>query len=304
MNSNNLRLPYYPGCTLKTAASIFEISALACADVLGMELVEIPRWNCCGTVFSLTEDDLIHHVAPIRNLIRVQEMNRDGVLDGENRLVTLCSMCFNTLKRASLLARDKPDSLKTLNDFMSLEEDYSGDVEVVHFLELLRDLGPEVIAEKVKRPLAGLKVAPYYGCTLLKPKEVGIDDAEEPTIQRDIFTALGAEVVHNPYMKLCCGSYQTMNEKDAVVRLAHDILYHARRDGAQVVATSCPLCAFNLDNRQREVKEAYPDFEEIPVLYFTQLLARAFGLGPGFYESDRNYISSKHLFREEQPVPE
>ena len=304
MNSHNLRLPYYPGCTLKAAASIFEVSALASAKVLGMDLVEIPRWNCCGTVFSLTDDDLIHHVAPVRNLIRVQEMNRDGILDGENRLVTLCSMCFNTLKRASLLVREKPESLKTLNSFMSLEEDYRGDVEVVHFLELLRDLGPEVISEKVKRPLVGLKVAPYYGCMLLRPKDVGIDDPEEPTIQGDILTALGAEIVQNPYMKLCCGSYQTMSEKGAVARLAHDILDHARQDGAQVVVTSCPLCAFNLDIRQREVKEAYPDFEEIPVLYFTQLMARAFGLGPESFESDQNYVSSEHLFGEKQPALE
>jgi heterodisulfide reductase subunit B len=304
MNTKILRLPYYPGCTLKTAASIFETSALACAEALGMDLVEIPRWNCCGTVFSLTDDDLIHHVGPIRNLIRVQEMNRLGVLDDENRLVTLCSMCFNTLKRASLMARDRPDSLKTLNGFMSLEEDYNGDVEVVHFLELLRDLGPEEIAGKVKRPLEGLRVAPYYGCTLLKPKEVGIDDAEEPTIQSDIFTALGAGVVRHPHMRLCCGSYQTMGEQDAVVRLAHDILESARMSGAHVVATSCPLCAFNLDSRQAQVKEAYPGFEEIPVVYFTQLVARALGLGPEFYESGRNSVSSGHLFREEQPVVE
>jgi heterodisulfide reductase subunit B len=302
MNARRLRLPYYPGCTLKTAASIFETSALASAEVLGMELVEIPRWNCCGTVFSLTDDDLIHHVAPIRNLIRVQEMNRDGILEDENRLVTLCSMCFNTLKRACLLAREKPDSLKVLNDFMSLEEDYRGDVEVVHLLELLRDLGQDAIAEKVKRPLAGLKVAPYYGCTLLKPKEVGIDDPEGPTIQRDIFASLGAEVIDHPYMRLCCGSYQTMCERDAVVRLSHDILDHARKGGAEVVATSCPLCAFNLDSKQRQIKEAYPDFEEIPVVYFTQLLARAFGLGPELYESDRNLVSCAHLFREQEPV--
>jgi heterodisulfide reductase subunit B len=92
MNSDSVRLPYYPGCTLKTAASSFEISALASAEALGMELIELPRWNCCGTVFSLTDDDLIHHVAPIRNLIRVQEMNRDGILDNENRLMTTTEM--------------------------------------------------------------------------------------------------------------------------------------------------------------------------------------------------------------------
>ncbi len=304
MNSNSMRLPYYPGCTLKTAASDFEISALASAEALGMELLELPRWNCCGTVFSLTDDDLIHHVAPIRNLIRVQEMNRDGILDNENRLVTLCSMCFSTLKRAELLVRANPDKLKTINDFMYLEDDYSGDVTVVHFLELLRDLGQEAISEKVKRPLTGLKVAPYYGCMMLRPKEVGIDDPEQPTIQSDLFSALGAEVVYNPYMKLCCGSYQTMNEKDAVVRLVHDILSHARADGAHVVATSCPLCAFNLDKRQKEVKQTYPDFEEIPVLYFTQLMALAFDLEPGFSGFDQNYVSVEPLFKDMQLIPE
>jgi heterodisulfide reductase subunit B len=137
---------------------------------------------------------------------------------------------------------------------------------------------------------------------LLKPKEVGIDDAEGPSIQRDIFTCIGAEVIDHPYMRLCCGSYQTMGEKDAVIRLSHDILDHARKGGAEVVATSCPLCAFNLDSKQRQIKEAYPDFEEIPVVYFTQLLARAFGLGPELYESDRNLVSCAHLFREQEPV--
>ena len=160
MSTDSKRLPYYPGCTLKTTAGNFEVSALASARVLGMELVEIPRWNCCGTVFSQTDDDLIHHVGPVRNLIRVQEMNRDGIVKDEYRLVTLCSMCFNTLKRADLRMRENPDNLKTLNDFMNLEDDYEGNVEVVHLLELLRDLGPEAIAEKVRNPLTGLKVAP------------------------------------------------------------------------------------------------------------------------------------------------
>ena len=303
MNPDNKRLPYYPGCTLKTTAGNFEASALASARALGMELLEIPRWNCCGTVFSLTDDDLIHHVAPVRNLIRVQEMNRDGTVEDEHRLVTLCSMCFNTLKRANLRMRENPDNLKTLNDFMNLEDDYEGNVEVVHLLELLRDLGPEAIAEKVRNPLTGLRVAPYYGCMLLKPKEVGIDDPEEPTIQNGLLTALGAEVVYNHYMKLCCGSYQTMHSKDAVAGLAYDILSHAQADGAQVIATSCPLCAYNLDNRQKQVKEMHPEFEEMPVLYFTQLMALAFGLEPQVCGFDQNFVSAEHLFKEKQLLP-
>jgi heterodisulfide reductase subunit B len=289
------RMPYYPGCTLKTAGANFEVSAMESARTLGLELVEIPRWNCCGTVFSLTSDDLIHHVAPIRNLVRVQEMNREGTVEDEYRLVTLCSMCFNTLKRANLRMRENPDNLKTINDFMNLEEDYEAGVEVVHFLEILRDMGHEAISGKVENPLWGLRVAPYYGCMLLRPKEVGIDDPEEPTIQNDVLTALGAEVVYNNYMKVCCGSYQTMHDKRAVAGLVHDILSHARADGAQAISTSCPLCAFNLDNRQKVVKEIYPEFEEMPVFYFTQLMALAFGLGTASCGFEHNQVSPERL---------
>jgi len=304
MSTKSLVLPYYPGCTLKTTARGFEVSALASAAKLGIELMELPRWNCCGTVFSLTDDDLIHQIAPIRNLIRVQEMNGDGLLDGEYRLVTLCSMCFNTLKRANLRVKENPEDLKTINDFMYLEEDYKGDAEVVHFLEILRDMGSGPIARKVERPLAGLRVAPYYGCMMLRPKEVGIDDPEEPTIQNNILKALGAEVIYNHYMKICCGSYQTVHDKYAVAGLAYDILSHAREDGAEAIATSCPLCAYNLDNRQREVKEIHPDFEEIPVFYFTQLMALAFGLGPESCGLDENHVLAEDLLREKQLIPQ
>jgi heterodisulfide reductase subunit B len=303
MNTAIRRLPYYPGCTLKTAAANFETSAIASARTLGIELVEIPRWNCCGTVFSLTSDDLIHHVAPIRNLIRVQEMNREGIVDDEYRLVALCSMCFNTLKRANLRMRENPANLKTINNFMNLEEDYEAKVEVVHLLELLRDMGPEVIAGKVETPLSGLRVAPYYGCMLLRPKEVGIDDPEEPTIQNHILTALGAEVVYNNYMKVCCGSYQTMHDKRAVAGLVYDILTHAQADGAQAISTSCPLCAFNLDNRQKVVKELYPEFEEMPVFYFTQLMALAFGLDATSYGFEHNHVSAERLLGEMDLMP-
>jgi heterodisulfide reductase subunit B len=303
MSGERHRIPYYPGCTLKTRASNFEVSAMACARTLEMELVELPDWNCCGTVFSLTSDDLIHHVGPVRNLLRVQEMNRDGLVNGEMRLLTLCSMCFNTLKRANLRMTESPDDLKTINDFMDTEDDYEGDVEVVHILELLRDLGPEAISEKVENPLNGLAVAPYYGCTLLRPKEAGIDDPEEPTIQNGILAALGVDVVYNRYMKVCCGSYQAMHDMHAVAGLVYEILSHARADGAQAVVTSCPLCAHNLDSGQMEVKALDPDFEEMPVFYITELMALAFGLEWGPSRNGHQYVSRERLLKESQLLP-
>lgn len=314
---NRLKIPYYPGCTLKTTAKNFEVSAIATAKVLGIDLIELPRWNCCGTVFSLAADDLIHHLAAIRNLIRVQEMNENGIVTGENRLITLCTMCFNTLKSANLLVTENPDNLKTINDFMDREEDYKGKVKVLHFLELLRELELErikeekqqsgniidipltfeKIKEKVQNPLKDLRIAPYYGCMMLKPKEIGIDDPEDPTIQKKLLKALGVEVIDNPYKKVCCGSYQTVQDKYAVAGLAYDILTHAQTEGAEAITTSCPLCAFNLDNRQKEVKEKHPDFKEIPVFYFTQLMALAFGLDKKYVGFDLNYINPVPLLK-------
>ncbi len=291
------KFPYYPGCTLKTKAQNFERSAIEVAKTLAVELVEPSRWNCCGTVFSLADDDLIHHVAPIRNLVRIEEMNKNGIVE-ENRVVVLCSMCYNTLKRSNLRVRENEDDLTKINDLMYREEDYKGSIEIIHFLELLEEIGFEEVKTKVKKPLSNLKIAPYYGCMLLRPKEIGIDDPEDPTIQADLLDTLGAEVIDFPYKKLCCGSYQTVHEKNAVANLTYDILTQARMEGADVLVTSCPLCAFNLDNRQKIVKQKHTEFPEIPVLYFTQLMAIAFGLDENYYGLDQNYIDPMPLLKE------
>ncbi|MCK5123833.1 MAG: heterodisulfide reductase, subunit B, partial [Dehalococcoidia bacterium] len=163
-----MNLAYYPGCTLKTRARNLEQPAVASMEALGFKLNEVPRWNCCGAVYSLAEDDLIHQVAPVRNLIRAKKQ-------GETELVTLCAFCLNTLKRANILMKEDIAKRDTINDFIDEEINYAGEVRVVHLLEVLRDeLGWEALSQKVKLPLRGLRVAPYYGCTLLRPREVAI----------------------------------------------------------------------------------------------------------------------------------
>ncbi len=273
-----MKIPYFPGCTLKSFARKFEESAIAAAKCLDIEFVEIPRWNCCGVVSSLATDDIIHHVAPIRNFVRVLEMNQQGIVRDNKRLLTLCSMCYNTLKRSNNRMKNSPDDLKVVNDFMSNEIDYDGSVELIHFLSLLREIGFDKIQSKVVNPLRNLKVAGYYGCMLLRPKDIGIDHHETPTIMEDFIRSLGAEAVEWRCRHKCCGSYLTLNSKDTVVNLGYDILTDAQRSGADIVITSCPLCAFNLDNRQKDIKGKYPDFKNIPVVYFTQLMTVAFGI--------------------------
>ena len=272
------RLAYYPGCTLKTKAKNFEDSTLATAEKLGIELVEPERWNCCGTVHSLSTDDVMHHLAPVRNLLRMEELRDAGEVDSR-QVVTLCAMCYNTLKRSNTVFNTDSDRRKKIRDNMYKEEkEYSGNVEVVHYLETLREMGWDKVKEAVVKPLTGLKVAPYYGCLLLRPRGTGIDDTDNPTIMEDLLEALGAKAVGFAYSQKCCGSYNTVHMKDVVADLAYKILNNAEEEGAEMLITACPLCEYNLGPIQSEVEKKHPVFDSIPVVYFTQLMALAFGL--------------------------
>ena len=282
-------LSYDPGCTLKTKAKNFEDSAIASMAALGINLVELPRWNCCGTVYSLAEDSLVHHVAAVRTLARVKEQ-------GSDRVVTLCSFCYNTLKRADLLMRNDEEKRNTLNSFMDEEIDYDGDVEVMHLLPVLRDeVGWRAIAERVKSPLQNLKVAPYYGCTLLRPQEAAIDRVERPTVLQELIETLGATAVDFPFATECCGSFQTVGSPDFIVERAHAILGLAERQGAEAIVVSCPLCNFNLGQKQVELKEKFSDFKGMPIIFFTQLLAVSLGLDPEVCRFDLNYGEAEGL---------
>ena len=186
-----MNVAYYPGCTLKSNAKNFEDSALASIETLGIQAQELPRWNCCGTVFSLASDDLMHHLAPIRVLLRAQESKSKS-------LITLCSMCYHTLAMSNARVRENPQDLEKLNNLMYKEEiTYAGEVSVFHLLNFLKEkVGFQIIKEKIKTDLSSLAIAPYYGCLLLRPKEISIDPSmENPTIMSDFIETLGARPV-------------------------------------------------------------------------------------------------------------
>ena len=293
-----MSLAYYPGCTLKTRARNLEEPAVASMEALGFKLDEVPRWNCCGAVYSLAEDDLIHQVAPVRNLIRVKKQ-------GKTELVTLCAFCLNTLKRANLLMKEDVAKRDTLNDFIDEGIDYAGEVKVLHLLEVLRDeIGWAALSQKVKLPLIGLKVAPYYGCTLLRPREVAIDDVENPTVLGDFLKALGASPVDFPESTRCCGSYQVVSSPDGISEYARPILKSALSHGAEALVLTCPLCDYNLGRAQKELAKKESGFREVPLFYFTQLLALALGLGPRVCRFELNHGGPESLLREKKLLPQ
>lgn len=286
-----MKISYYPGCTLKTKAKNLDMAAVASLEALGIEVEEIDRWNCCGAVSSLTADDLIHQVGPVRNLIRAKEQ-------GADKLVTLCSMCYNTLARANQLMREDEVKRDTINRFMDEEIDYAGEVEVVHYLTFLEEqIGWENLRDQVKVPLSGLQVGTYYGCTLQRPAEVGIEPFGSYTLMTGMLEALGATVVPFNGADKCCGSYQVLGSVAGENGAAAAILNMAGDAGVEALATSCPLCEFNLGKQQQQMLGKQKIKQNIPTFYFTQLLAIALGLEAEVCHFELNDIQSIELLK-------
>ncbi len=273
---------YFPGCTLYTKAKNFDQTARNCSLLLGFELVELPNWTCCGATFPLATDNLMALLPPARILARAKEQ-------GEI-LTTLCAICFNVIKRTNHLLQRDGEKREKINQFM--EMNYQGDLKVLHYLEILKqEIGFSTLKEKVKKPLNGIQAAPYYGCMLLRPfEEMGFDDKERPTLFEEFLESLGAKPIDFPYKIECCGSFQSVGSPEVATECAYRILTSAMKQGAEVVVSTCPLCTFNLDQKQSDILKTHLDFKTIPVLYFTQLLGVAMGLDPQALGFDQNAV--------------
>lgn len=258
---------YYPGCTLPQKARDFDVSARTCCRLLDIELAEMEKWVCCGSAFKLDRQNVMQHLAPIRNLIGAREKG--------DRLMTLCAFCYNSLKRANCLVRNDPDKLAIVTEF--LDKPYDGQLRVLHLLEILRDeVTFDAIRAKITRPLSGLKVAAYYGCLLLRPKdEVAFDSPEDPSVLEDLFAAAGAQPVSYNQRTECCGSYLSLKDPAHTSRCVERVLSSARTAGANVIVTTCPMCNFNF-----EYYGAPAGGDDLHVVYFTELLAFALGAEP------------------------
>lgn len=292
MMEQTQEIAYYPGCTMKSKTSNgigFELSALASAKALGLSIKQMEKWYCCGTVYSMISDDIMKHISSARNLIKVQE-------SGSKEVMTLCSMCYQTMEMANQILINNPDKRKTIDIFMDEEPEYLGEVQVHHFLEVLFDkVGIQKIKQNVKRPLKGLKTAPYYGCAVTRPKSAGFDSFDDPHVLHDILRALGAEVVENPFQEECCGSYHTVSRKDIVSRRTYDITMASIEEHVDMMVLTCPLCQYNLDAGQKLCFDVSKGHKTIPVVYFTQLLAIALGLDPEVCQFENHYVNPMEI---------
>lgn len=264
-----MKILYYPGCTLNTVSKGFDLSARASARSVGFEMDELAQWNCCGATFPLSPDNLIALSAPAKVLANARKSGEE--------LTTLCSVCYNVLKRTNAVMKGDREKRNVINGFIN--EDYDGSISIIHYLEILRDkVGFDKVAAAVRKPLTGLKTGAYYGCMLLRPfEDRGIDDSERPVIFEDMLKAVGAEPVEFPNKIECCGAHLAMSNTELVTKLSGNVMTSAAGNGAEIIVTSCPLCQYNLEQSQTALVAATGDYKPMPIVYFTQLLGLALG---------------------------
>ena len=265
----------------------FDRSAREVMALVGADLAEVANWNCCGATFPLTVEDLLALTGPARILASARA-------EGE-QLAVACAACYNVLVRTNRVLRHDEEKREKIGFF--IESDYAGDLEVVHLIQLLhQEPVRERLRRTVQRPLQGLRVATYYGCLLLRPPaEVGFDDPENPILLDELLAAVGATPVTYPHRGECCGGYVALRSTEAAAQATYRILSAAGAAGADLLVTSCPLCQFNLDRQQREMRRREAGFRPLPVLYFTQLLGLALGSDGTGYLLDQHYTDPRPL---------
>jgi len=263
-----MKYAYYPGCSLKGTGRAYEESLLAVFRALDIEIEELKDWNCCGATAYMSVDELTSYALAARNLALAEQENLD--------LLAPCAACYLVLNKAQHYVRDYPQIKVVVTralDAIGLA--YNDRVRIRHPLDiLLNDVGLKTIAAKIKKPLKHLQIAPYYGCQIVRPYAT-FDDQENPTSMDRILETCGAKVVHYPLKTRCCGGSQKGTLPEIGLDLIHYLLSEARKNGADVIATVCPLCQFNLECFQNQAGNGRPI--SIPILYFSQLLALALG---------------------------
>ncbi len=275
-----MRYIFYPGCSQEGSALEYRVSTLAVLEALGAEVEELEDWTCCGASAAAVKSDLLGVVLPARNLALAEQ-----VADGRD-VFTVCSACYTNFRRTMDAASD-PQRLSRINQALEVEGlTYHGTVTARHILDVLaNDFGPEVIKEHVKRPLEGLTVAPYYGCQTVRPYSP-FDDDQRPTSMVPILEALGATVHHHNREASCCGTSVVMTKPEVGLRMTASVLEAC--EGADCIATVCPMCQMNLDAYQDKVSRILGHRVRIPVLFLPQLIGLAFGLPDEVLMFDRH----------------
>ena len=286
MSQKYKKVAYYPGCALEGSGHAYNRSTKALGKELGLELVEVENWNCCGAMEVKNIDPKLQTYLSSRVMsIAANEMDFDVVM-------APCNGCYHNLKKAEYDLAHDPESVEVV-DRLSKKAGHAtykaGDVETIHALDWIKDaIGEDGLRARVKNSLKGLKVANYYGCMYTRPRHIfpekdqgpGSESTARPHFMDDLLAAAGAENVEFPLKTACCGGAHTLSDCDTSTKLVLNLLRAAEACGANVIATECPTCHSGLEMHQIRAEKRFGVKTTVKILYFTQLLGLALGLKP------------------------
>lgn len=269
-----MKLAYYPGCVSRSTGKEMDRSTRAVCAALGIELEELPDWSCCGATH--VPNELVSIGLAMRNIVHT-----------DLPVITACSICYSNMRNA-VQRMEAPEASARVNSVLNLNRSYEG-ARIRHVLDIILEV-LQKDDDRLVVPLKGLKAAPYYGCLLTRPKG-GIDSPEVPTIMWGLVKTLKAEPVDFGLKAFCCGGPIFMPQETAAADIIYSILENTKKAGAEVIVTVCPLCHLMLDARQKVLEQRHGERIGIPVLYVTQLVGIALGLGPDELGLNMNSVS-------------
>lgn len=303
MDKNLKKVAYYPGCALEGTGHAYNTSTKAVGKELGLDLVELKNWNCCGAMEVKNIDPKIQTYLSARNLSIAEDMGFDTVM-------APCNGCYHNLKKAEydLSHDDKSVEVNARLSGKAGHKTYeSGKVETIHALDWIKKaIGEEEIARRVTNSLKGMKIANYYGCMYTRPRHIfpekdkgpGTESTAKPHFMDDILAAAGAQNVEFPLKTACCGGAHTLSDSDTSTKLVLNILTTAEACGAEVIATECPTCHTGLEMHQIRAEKVLGRKTNVKILYFTQLLGMALGLSANKVAVQENFSDSRKFLKE------
>ncbi|MBU6405132.1 MAG: CoB--CoM heterodisulfide reductase iron-sulfur subunit B family protein [Proteobacteria bacterium] len=302
MTEKYRKVAYYPGCALEGTGHAYNRSTKEVGKALGLELVELENWNCCGAMEVKNVDPKLQTFLSARNLKIAEDMGFDTVM-------APCNGCYHNLKKAEYDLSHDAGSRETVAKLAAKSGDQpyeAGKVETIHALEWIRDaIGTDELHKRIKNSLNGLKIANYYGCMYTRPRHIfpekdkgpGSESTSKPHFMDDLLAAAGAVNVEFPLKTACCGGAHTLSDSDTSTRLVLNILTTAEACGAEVIATECPTCHSGLEMHQIRAEKVLGKKTHVKILYFTQLLGMALGLSARKVGVNENFSESRDLLK-------
>jgi len=280
---------YFPGCSLEKMAISYHLSALESTKKLGVKLKELDDWNCCGATTYFHVDELLAYTLGARNLAMAEKEGLD--------LVAPCSACYKNMFFTQAHLNHDPDLKDHINAALGEDDlEFVGSNAVHHLMDIYSsEIGSEKIKNTVKQPLEGLRVAPYYGCQIVRPRN-DHENIENPMFFEEILSAIGATPIDYQLKMKCCGGSLLITSRPAAFSMVYNLLENAVDNDVDVIATACPMCQINLECYQPQINREYNTHFSVPVVYFTQLIGLALGIAPKRLGMGKEFISPKKAF--------